>query len=201
MLMLFFLLAITALWVFPIHMGWAAEELRDIKPPLDLPFDYRFLVVIIIILLILIIIAALLYLNKNKAKGKPGIPKTADELALERILMLKAKNLPSLGKIKEYFSELSDILRRYIEDRFHLDAPEMTTQEFLETIKKSDTLRPQQKNLLKEFLNCCDMVKFAKYNPSTEEVEQGIPLVIQFVDETKIPKEVKGMNPQSKLWT
>jgi len=94
--------------------------------------------------------------------------------------------LPGKGEIKKYYYILSDILRKYIEDRFNIKAPEMTTPEFLVYLKDSKELSAQQKEILKDFLVHCDMVKFAKYGPSAKEIDESFDIVIKFVNETKI---------------
>lgn len=178
-MVLFFMLLLMAGDVF-------ADELRDIKPPVFFSRSYLFLIII----LVLIILAALVVLVRyflKRLKKKETIfcqpLKPAHELAYEALAALKLKEK---GKIKEYYSELSDIVRHYIENRFEIRAPEMTTEEFLFSLRGSADLTGAHKNLLKEFLSHCDMVKFAKYGPSTQEIEDSFTAAKRLVDETKI---------------
>jgi hypothetical protein len=92
--------------------------------------------------------------------------KKPHEIALEKLDALMKKGLFGKGMIKEFYVELTDILRRYIESRFELKAPEMTTEEFLANIRDFSDLKYEHKNLLREFLQQADLVKFAKYGPS-----------------------------------
>ncbi len=89
------------------------------------------------------------------------------------------------GKYQEYFFRLSDILRHYIEGRFLLKAPEMTTEEFLICLNQSSQLNQFQKQGIKDFLTQSDLVKFAKLEPTTAQADTGFQLVKKFVDETK----------------
>jgi hypothetical protein len=76
-------------------------------------------------------------------------------------------------------------VRRYIEEVFQLKASEMTTEEFLSSAKDSSRLPPEHKALLKEFLEACDLVKFAKHTPRDAEVEQIFLNAKYFIEETK----------------
>ncbi len=168
---------------------------QDIKPPVNLPFNPLILIVIGIVLGLMLLIGGMVWFIKKRKKIKKKIepPKSPEQIAYERLAELLKKNLPQDGKVKQYFIEISDILRRYVEGRFKLRAPELTTPEFLETIKKSNQLTSEHKLLLKEFLVCCDLVKFAKYGPSEKEIEDSAEIVRKFVDETKVVEQ-EGQN-------
>ena len=115
------------------------------------------------------------------------------ELAYRRLGELKALDLPEKGQIKEYYSVLSDIAREYLENRFSYRAPEMTTEEFLSFIKSSDELEKEHKELLKDFLLHCDMVKFAKYGPKPIEMLDSFKSAERLVDQTKVVEEEEVM--------
>ena len=173
------------LWPF-VCLG-LAEDIRDVKPPVDLPPNYFFLFAVFLLSFLLIIGLAVCYFLRKfkKQKARPQIIKPPHVIAFERLEELRKKNLPAAGKIKEFYSELSDIIRRYIEDRFKIRAPEMTTQEFLWHLKDSGDLSSEHKTLLRDFLTSCDMVKFAKYGPSAAEIENSFERAKKFVEETK----------------
>ncbi|MDD4956227.1 MAG: hypothetical protein PHH49_00955 [Candidatus Omnitrophica bacterium] len=111
------------------------------------------------------------------------------ERAYKRLEELKAKELPSKGFVDEYYTELSDIIRRYLEARFSYKAPEMTTEEFLSFLKNTDDLFPEHKRLLKEFLSHCDMVKFAKFAPRPIDIIDSFKSAMDLVDQTKKGEE------------
>lgn len=174
------------------------EDIKDIKPPVYFTRDYFFLILIASII-ILVALGFLIahFLKKNlRKKSELSIvpPRPAHEIAHEALNALKAKNLPQLGRIKEYYSELSDIVRHYLEDRFSIRAPEMTTEEFLYSLRESDDLAGAHKNLLKQFLNHCDLVKFAKYGPTHEEIDHSFNAAERLVDETKAVEEQSAVS-------
>jgi len=95
------------------------------------------------------------------------------------------KDLVKEGKIKEFYEQISDILRHYIEHRFNLRAPERTTEEFLIELATAEVLGAADKEDLGEFLKHCDLVKFARYNPATEQIQKTFDLVKNFIEKTK----------------
>lgn len=164
-----------------------AFDIRDIKPPVYFPGEYLFLMVIGIVIVLAGLVFLVIFLRKRLKKTKaPNLtPKPAQQRALEALQALKAQDLPGQGRTKEYYFQLSDITRHYIENRFSIRAPEMTTEEFLFSLRDSSTLSAAQKNLLKEFLSLCDIVKFAKYGPSQKEIDESFNAAVKLVDETK----------------
>ncbi|KJJ85732.1 conserved hypothetical protein, membrane [Candidatus Omnitrophus magneticus] len=173
-------------------------DIRDIKGPIKWHSKiYRVCLLISIIVIFLIIVALFLKLKRlhqdfiEKLKIRP-----AHIIAYEELSNLKSEDLPRKGKIKEYYFSLSDIVRHYIENRFKYRAPEMTTEEFLTYIKQEGALNPEQRELLKEFLMQCDMVKFAKYGPTPIEIIDSFKLAETFVNETK---EEPENNESAKL--
>jgi hypothetical protein len=109
----------------------------------------------------------------------------AHELAYARLRALVAEGLVEVGRVKEFYERISAILRHYIEDRFDLRAPERTTEEFLYELGRTEVLAPPDKQMLQEFLTHCDLVKFAKHAPTTEQIQQSFDLVKTFVEKTK----------------
>ncbi len=165
-------------------------ELKDVRPPVDLPANYFFLFVILGLVLLGGIFFFLRWLlPKLKSKKETRmIRKTAWEIATQELLTLEKENLPSRGEIKEYFIRLSSIVRHYLEDRFLVKAPEMTTDEFLMHVKTLAVLNEAQKEFLKEFLTASDMVKFARYGSTASEMTDAFNAAKRLVQET-MPKE------------
>ena len=160
-------------------------QMRDIKGPVGLPvLINRYLFLAGVLFFVALGVCAGYLLKKNKEKQ--AIPKKpAHEIAYEQLEELRLKDYIRQGKIKEYYTEVSDIIRHYLENRFALRAPEMTTEEFLESARDAAALISEHKNLLKEFLLCSDLVKFARYAPSADEVNAIFDSAKHFVDETK----------------
>jgi hypothetical protein len=125
------------------------------------------------------------YLRRKQYSKLVRIFKHAHEIAYERLRALVKDDLVKAGKIKEFYERISNILRHYIEHRFDLRAPERTTEEFLIELQWTDVLSTSDKENLGEFLRHCDLVKFARYSPTNEQIQQTFNLVKDFIDATK----------------
>lgn len=107
------------------------------------------------------------------------------ELALEALEALRAKKLWQRGEIKAFQSELTNIFRRYLEDRFEIPALESTTGEILAECSKVLTLSGREDEIRK-LLNMADLVKFAKAEPPADIHDRFLNYVEKFVLETKM---------------
>ncbi len=166
-------------------LGDQATDIKDIKGPIELPSSLWIFVVIAILVAAIWGAIALVKLISKRREIKAISIVPAHVAAYVALKRLKKKDYLRQGKVREYYSELSDIIRRYIEARFELRAPEMTTEEFLLSVKKATIFSKEQIRLLKEFLSHCDMVKFAKHKPSKKEVDESFLSAEQFIDQTK----------------
>jgi hypothetical protein len=83
-----------------------------------------------------------------------------------------------------YHTALSDVVRRYLADRFGLPAPRRTTAEFLETVQKSGALSVESQTLLRDFLERCDLAKFAPVGASAEEGRQAARIARTLIEQT-----------------
>jgi len=165
------------------------EDIKDIKGPVYFPADYFLFIVMLAVITVVILVFMIRFFLKRKKDRRSEVfsepVKSAHQIAYEALEALKTKNLPQLGKVKQYYSELSDIARHYLENRFTVRAPEMTTEEFLYSLREANNLTSAHKNLLKQFLNHCDLVKFAKYGPTQDEIEDSFKSAKKLVDETR----------------
>lgn len=162
-----------------------AAALSDIKGPVDI----RTAAPVIVLLTVIIVILVIVFWEKifpGKKKAEVLIqPWKAHETAYGLLEDLRKKGLLEKGMSKQYYSELSGILRHYLENRFSLKAPEMTTEEFITYMREYGGLGREQKDLLKEFLTNCDLVKFARYIPPDSDGGAAFDMVKMFVDRTK----------------
>ncbi len=126
--------------------------------------------------------ALMWYLRQPKEMPVPALPPW--ETALNRLRELERRNLPAAGKIDAYYVDLSAILRYYIEDRFHIHAPEQTTPEFLDTAAQSRVFSEEQQAFLSAFLRQCDRVKFARLQPDSVTMHDHFKQVRRFVNDT-----------------
>ena len=84
----------------------------------------------------------------------------------------------------EFFVELTDIVRRYLEQRFDLHAPELTTEEFLDIAASSPDLTGEHRGFLQTFLRNADQVKFARHVPAENDVNNMVLAVREFLSQT-----------------
>jgi len=131
------------------------------------------------------VIIAWLYLQRRRIQELVRIFKPAHEIAYARLKALVKDDPVAAGKIKEFYERISDILRHYIEHRFDLRAPERTTEEFLAELALADVLGEADKKMLEEFLTHCDLVKFAKHDPTRQQVQHTFDIVKEFIEKTK----------------
>lgn len=115
---------------------------------------------------------------------KPAPETPAHEIAYEALRRLVGFNLPEKGEVELFFVHLSSILRTYIENRFHVHAPERTTEEFLAEASKHPALEMHRERLA-EFLSLSDQVKFARYEPDEKHIQGAFDTLKQFVEETR----------------
>jgi hypothetical protein len=110
---------------------------------------------------------------------------SAYDVARARLDRLLARPRPIGELVDAFYVELSGIVRRYLEDRFDLRAPELTTEEFLASVGESPDLSRDHQALLRSFLRQADLVKFAGVQPSNEDIERSIDAARRFLEETR----------------
>lgn len=149
-----------------------------------------------------LIIWVVLYFIKNKKLAQlqkaPEKVETYHERTLRLLQELDNKQLWQQDKTKDYYTELSEVIRHYIEQRFKTNAMELTTDELLRKAKKHREMTSFRSSL-KPLLEAADLAKFAKANPLPEEHIEAMELAINFVKISK-PKEETIQtqnNPQS----
>ena len=169
-------------------------DIRDIKPPEDPPIDWRPLYISGAGLTTIVVLGALLYrlLNREKRARPAPAPPPPHEVALDALAWLRRRGLIELGAFKEYYSMLSGIVRTYLEQRFQVRAPEMTTEEFLLGTARGGRLQSAHRALLAEFLAESDLVKFARHLPTIADSERAYGAARRFVEETTASREAEG---------
>ena len=144
----------------------AAGDIHDIHGVISIPYPLRW---ILYVLAGLTLAAALYYLWKwlRRTVIKPKLP---HEIALERLEAARA--LMTENQVREYAFAVSEIIRTYIEKRFGERAARRTTEEFLSNLlKQTGTPLAEHRALLEDFLNHCDLPKFARWQLSVREME------------------------------
>ena len=162
------------------------QDIKDIPDPVELPVNNTVLLLWIVVGILVIAggATAFLWLKKQNKSQEEFARKPPHVVAYEQLEMLIASGLIEEGRIEEYYVSLSDTIRTYLENRFGLRAPEMTTEEFLAAAAKDSNLKDEHKKMLSRFLTHCDLVKFARYGPDMEETKSVYESATQFVHET-----------------
>ena len=169
------------------------EEFFDIKQVWKPPFvlaDYY--PIIIGILLVLLLAALAWYVWKRMRERKSLIPFKKEEpklppheQAIKELDEIKRLKLWQQGRSKEYYTLITETLRRYIVGRFGINAMEMTSGEILELIKRTTEAQSVYDNL-QQILSLADFVKFAKMNPLPDENDLSLMNAYLFVNQTKV---------------
>jgi hypothetical protein len=166
----------------------AMKDVRDIQDVVDVPSHFwRMLAMgaaIVLVLVVLLVLGRYLFL-RWRAQAELRATRPAHEIAYEQLDQLQRANLVAAGKVKEYYIRLSEIVRYYIQNRFHIYAPDMTTEEFLDVVSRTRALEEPHAELVRRFLQHCDLVKFAKYKPEAFEIQEAYLAARRLVDETK----------------
>ncbi len=170
-------------------------DIRDVKGPEPFPFDWRPWWVaggaLVAVIGLAFLVRTVLARRKRAVLAAP--PRPAHEIAVEALAALRARGLPQAGAWKEYYSGLSTIVRAYLEQRFEVRAPEMTTEEFLTATARGGRLDRQHRALLGDFLVESDLVKFARHVPTLGDSERAWTSAERFVTETA---EVVRLTPE-----
>lgn len=164
------------------------NDIRDIKPPIEIPNGWEplwFALAALAVLGILLLAWVLWRKSRSRIAVEPLIP--AHVRAKEAL----QKALEIIGQPKSFCVLVSDTIRRYLEERFTFHAPERTTEEFLRELSATDLLTVEQKESLARFLESCDLVKFAKYEPGENELRELHSSAVRLVEETE-PQEISN---------
>ncbi len=177
--------------VLPVDVS-KMKDIHDIKPVEDVPFnlldwlpDYWWAWLLGLLLIAGGIWAYRKYYKKGINPLRPGKKRLPPyEEAMINLQNLKAAQLWQQGKEKEYFTGLTDILRVYIDRRFHINAVEMTSSQIIETLKRNDETRAVNEQL-EMILEVADIVKFANARPLADDNEVAYRRAVNFVEETR----------------
>lgn len=166
------------------------KEMVDLKPPMAIPMTLAEIAMYVWIVLLCAAVAYFLYRYWKKRKQQQAgqvyvpPPRAAHIIALEQLAALKERKLWQQGRIKEFYTEVTEILRRYIENRYQLMALEKTTDEIMVGLR-SVAVTPEILPGLETILRRADLVKFAKYQPDIPEHEEMFTVAFDMVDRTK----------------
>ncbi len=165
-----------------------ATEIADIKPVKKLPGRLpRWLWIVwgaAVLAFLVGLVASKLWKHKDQLFPEPP-PIPPDVVAMQALQALRNKGLLEQDDCEPFYTELSLILRRYLEGRFQLNAPDETTEEIVEEMSRSPELSGAQRNILQDFMRQADMVKFARNRADRNTMEAAFGTTQRFIEETK----------------
>lgn len=161
---------------------FAAEEFHDIAPPVD----YSLLPpwVIFAGALVALLLAGLLGWWVRRRWQRPGPQQSPGERTLE-LLDRISREIETLSPY-QFSIRVSDILRRYVTDQYQLPVTRQTSVEFLAALTKASPFSEDEKSLLEDFLNRCDLIKFARYDATTDDSRLLLEEATRFVKGGKL---------------
>lgn len=161
---------------------FAAEEFHDIAPPVD----YSLLPpwVIFAGVLVALVLTGLLGWWIRRRWQRPGPQPSPRERTLELLdrISREIETLPPY----QFSIRVSDILRRYVTDQYQLPVTRQTSVEFLAALTQASPFSEDEKSLLEDFLNRCDLIKFARYDATTEDSRLLLEEATRFVKGGKL---------------
>lgn len=173
-------------------VGDSAPSLEDLRPsvgPVHLPSGGPPGLVWIVTGLMAAVIAALIWWRQHRRRKitqEPSLtPRQLAELELDRIISRRL----SETDVKEFYVELTGVVRRYIERSTGIRAPEQTTEEFLREIVTNTVFSDDEQRQLQQFLESADLVKFAGHQPAREVAESSIVRAREFTQRNSEPSE------------
>lgn len=177
------------------------KAFKEIKGVAEVQVSWRDYIGIIagIAIAVVVLVVLVVYLLKRRKPAVASVPRpeeTVDQKALRLLDELDAKQLWQQDKPKQYYTELSEIVRQYIEVRFNTNAMELTTDELLRVAKKHREMTFFISSL-KPLLHAADLAKFAKANPLPQEHIEALELARNFIRVSK-PKVVNPQNPAAQ---
>jgi len=164
------------------------EELTQINvlQPVELPRRITWwwaAAAVAVVVFAALLVARLRKVRRQQAERVVILP--AHEWARQALAALIAEDLPASGRVQEFYYRISDIVRGYVERRFQVSAPEMTTEEFLTTASADRRFGETNTAELARFLQACDLVKYARQTPQADEAGRLVGAAGTFVERTR----------------
>jgi hypothetical protein len=171
-------------------MGQDSLAIAPINTIIEEPLTLEDFKLPLIALGILLASIALIYFFRSRRKDPsiheaPAVQEPAHVIANRQLYELRDKELWQKGEIKPYQSELTHIIREYIENRYAIRALEMTTYEILDAVSNE-----VDQNKLRNILQIADMVKFAKADPPVDIHARFMDQAFEIVEETKLEEKL-----------
>ena len=181
--------------VFTIPVDTATYKIHDIKGQIKYPVTFSeilpYLVAVLLVTLLALLIRALIIARRRKTSPEEVSNEPPYLVALRKLEKYRSDKYWARDKQKVFYSGITDTLREYIDARYGIDAPEMTTAEIFDSLGHTDV--PADLFVqTKELFETADMVKFAKAFASDEENAAAVPLAVRFVTSTMVIPDSTG---------
>lgn len=189
-------MALNVIQPFEVDSSLAITDIKDIEPAPIWWWGIIRWILLVAVLLALIELGFWLYRKYDKYRKReeepvnPELLRPADEVALEKLDEIKATKIWKDGKVKEYQTELTDVVREYIGRRFNVQSTEKTSDETLRAMKP--LIDKDLFDRLKSMLQLADLVKFAKWHTTPDENERALTTAYDFVNETRPTPALEG---------
>jgi uncharacterized protein DUF4381 len=156
---------------------FAAQDFHEIAPPMDYSFVPTWLIFVGSFVILSLIGLVVWFFKRKKSPALP--PKLPRETALEELDAISGE----IETMNPYLFSIrvSDILRRYVTNQYALPVTRQTSVEFLGALAKTPSFSPNEKSLLEDFLNRCDLIKFARYEATSADSRLLLEEATRFV--------------------
>ena len=154
-----------------------AQEFHDISPPVNYSLIPIWVIVLAALLFLAVLGLSIWRVARRRQKLAPS--KSPRERALERLVHMQDE-VETLSPYR-FSIRVSDILRRYVTEQYALPVTRQTSGEFLEQLRRSSPFSEEEKELLEDFLSRCDLIKFARYQATSEESRMLLEEATRFV--------------------
>jgi Domain of unknown function (DUF4381) len=154
-----------------------AEEFHDIAPPVDYSLIPPWLIFLGVFVSLTVIGLLVWFIARTLRRPAPI------QSPRDRALAILQQMRPEIEKLDPYrFSiRVSDILRHYVMEQFNLPVTRQTSVEFLAGVRRSSPFSEDEKSLLEDFLNRCDLIKFARYEATSSDSQLLLDEAFRFV--------------------
>ena len=174
-----------------IEVDTLKNDIRDIRPVYSMPINWSR--IILSVLLILVVLLAAYYAYRYWKRRKATAVEKEEEkpidpyaYAIDNLNRIKSEKVWQQGRVKEFYTDVTGVLRQYLKYRYEIDAMEMTSEEIVESFSRSKESREGDTTILiRKVLELSDLVKFAKWTPTFNEHETALNDAYAFVEKTK----------------
>ena len=173
--------------VTTIPVDTATFEINDIKEQIKYPVTFKEVLpysLAVLVLAALTVLAVILFKRAAARKKEAESKEPAYIVALRTLENYRGDKYWAPEKQKAFYSGITDALKFYIEDRFGVDAPEMTTAELFDAIKSDKDITPEMFAEVKDLFETADFVKFAKFTATQTQTASALPVAVKFVTTT-----------------